>query len=42
MGGRHPSLDRMEVRVEKKALVVHLWTLCLKLFMPQREVELGE
>jgi len=33
-GGRQASRDRMEVGVEKKLFVVHLWTLCQKLFMP--------
>jgi len=35
-GGRHASRDKMEVGVEKKALGVHGWTLCQKLFMPRR------
>jgi len=34
MGGRQASRDRMEVGVEKKLFVVHLWTLCQKLLMP--------
>ena len=34
MGGRHASRDRMEVGVEKQLLVVHLWTLGQKLFIP--------
>ena len=34
MGGRQTSGDRMEVEVEKKFFVVHLWTLCQKPFMP--------
>jgi len=33
-GGRQASRDRMEVGVEKKLFVAHLWTLCQKLFMP--------
>ena len=41
MGGRQASPDRMEVGGTKKALVVHLWTQCQKLFMPRREPELG-
>jgi len=32
--GRQASRDWMEVGVEKKLFVVHLWTLCQKLFMP--------
>jgi len=34
MRGRHASRDRMEVGVEKKVFVVHLWTLCQKLVIP--------
>ena len=34
MGGRHASRDRIEVGVEKRLFVVHLWTLCQKPFMP--------
>jgi len=34
MGGRQASRDRMEVGVEKTLFVVHLWTLCQKLFLP--------
>jgi len=34
IGGRQASRDRMEVGVEKRLFVVHLWTLCQKLFMP--------
>jgi len=41
MGGRHASRDMMEVGVEKKLFVVHLWTLCQKLFMPLSDDELG-
>ena len=41
MGGRHASRDKMEVGGEKKAFVVHLWTLCRKLFRPRRAQELG-
>jgi len=33
-GARQGSRDRMEVGVEKRLLVVHLWTLCQKLSMP--------
>ena len=33
MGGRQAWRDRMEVGVERKLFVVHLWTLCQKLFM---------
>jgi len=33
-GGGQASRDRMEVGVEKKLFVVHLWTLCQKPFMP--------
>jgi len=38
IGGRKASRARMEVRVEKKLFVVHLWTLCQKPFMPLSEV----
>ena len=41
IGGRQASRDMMEVGVEKNALVVHLWTLCQKLFMSRRALELG-
>ena len=34
IGGRQASRNRMEVGVEKKLFVVHLWTRCQKLFMP--------
>ena len=34
MRGRQASRDRMEVGVEKKLFMVHLWTLCQKPFMP--------
>jgi len=34
MGGRQASRARMDVGVEKTLFVVHLWTLCQKLFMP--------
>jgi len=33
MGGRQAYRERMEVGVEKKLFVVHLWTLCQKPFM---------
>jgi len=33
MGGRLASLDSIDVGVEQKLFVVHLWTLCQKLFM---------
>jgi len=38
IGGRQASRARMEVGVEKKLFVVHLWTRCQKLFMPLRAV----
>jgi len=41
IGGRQPSRARMEVGVEKKLFVVHLWTLCQKLFMPLSAVYVG-
>jgi len=41
IGGRPASQDRMEVGVEKKFFVVHLWTLCQKLFMPLSAVYFG-
>ena len=41
IGGRQASRDRMEVGVEKKLFVVHLWTLCQKLFMPVSAVYVG-
>jgi len=41
MGGRQASQDRMEVGVAKKLFVVHLWTLCQKLFMPLGAAEFG-
>jgi len=41
MGGRHASRDRMEVGVEKKLFVVHLWTLCQKLLIPLRAEGFG-
>ena len=34
MGPRQASWERMEVGVEKKLFMVHLWTLCQKPFMP--------
>jgi len=36
--GRQASRARIEVGVEKKLFVVHLWTLCQKLFVPLRAV----
>jgi len=39
MGGRQASRDRMEVGVEQKALVVHLWTQYQKLLMPLRALK---
>jgi len=41
MGGRQASWDRMEVGVEEGLLVVHLGTLCQKLFTLLRAEELG-
>jgi len=41
MRGRQASRDTMEVGLERKALVVRLWTLCQKVFMPRRALELG-
>jgi len=41
IGGRQAWRDRIEVVVEKKLFVVHLWTLCQKLLMPQRVEEFG-
>jgi len=41
MGVRQASRDRMEVGVEKKLFVVHLWTLCQKLFMSLSAEEFG-
>jgi len=41
IGGRQPLRARMEVGVEKKLFVVHLWTLCQKLSMPLSTVYVG-
>jgi len=41
MGGRHPSRDMMEVGVEKKILVGHLYTQCQELFIPLSAEEFG-
>ena len=41
IGGRQASWDRIEVGVEKKLFVIHLWTLCQKLFMPLSAVYVG-
>jgi len=41
IGGRQASRARMEVAVEKKLFVVHLWTLRQKLFMPLSAVSVG-
>ena len=38
---RQASRAKMEVEVEKKLFVVHLWTLCQKLFMPLSAVYVG-
>jgi len=39
--GRRASQERIEVSVEKKALEVHRSTICQKLFMLVRRLELG-
>ena len=41
IGGRQASRNRIEVGVEKKLFVFHLWTLCQKLFMLLRAEEFG-
>jgi len=41
IGGRQASRVRIEVGVEKRLFVVHLWTLCQKLFMPLSAVYFG-
>jgi len=41
MGGRHASRDRMELGVEKRLFVVHLWTLRQELFIPLSAEEFG-
>ena len=40
-GGRQASPERIEVDVEKKLFVVHLCTLCQKLFIPLSAEEFG-
>ena len=41
MGGRQASRERIEVGVDEKVLVTHLWTLCHKVFIAFREWVLG-
>jgi len=41
MGGRQASRDRLEVGVEKKLFVVHLWTLFQKQLMLLSAEEVG-
>jgi len=41
IGGRQASRAWMEVGVEKTLFVIHLWTLCQKLFMPLSAVYVG-
>jgi len=41
IGGRQASRVRIRVGVEKRFFVVHLWTLCQKLFMSLSAVYFG-
>jgi len=38
IGRSQASSARIEMGVEKRLFVVHLWTLCQKLFMPLSKV----